>query len=182
MSHRPSSPDFYALLLLSLFFPDSVGNGNLFPQAISSDDIAQSSRWRGIGLMDRRMATSIYQPDIHIRLCPSSPRSNGSRRNFFHECALRAPYDAPRERIFLVYSPYVTLWPRKRERETDLNTLIPLISRVGSFKVSNGERFRLIKRRRLGSPDFAENLRSVASPLSIIRSISLDIYRGSNVS
>lgn len=87
-----------------------------------------------------------------------------------------------RERIFLVYSPYVMLWPRKRERETDLNTLIPLISRVGSFKVSNGERFRLIKRRRLGSPDFAENLRSVASPLSIIRSISLDIYRGSNVS
>lgn len=56
-----------------------------------------------------------------------------------------------------------------------MNTLIPLISRVGSFKVSNGERFRLIKRRRLGSPDFAENLRSVASPLSIIRSISLSI-------
>lgn len=69
--------------------------------------------------MDRRMATSIYQPDIHIRSCPSSPRSNGSRRNFFHECALRAPYDAriPRTNIPRLFALSNVMAEKQRERD-----------------------------------------------------------------
>lgn len=110
----------------------------------------------------RRFINPIY---IYARVPPLLDQMDRGVISFTNAHYVLRTMHVSRERIFLVYSPYVTLWPRKRERETDLNTLIPLISRVGSFKVSNGERFRLIKRRRLGSPDFAENLRRSCFPV-----------------
>lgn len=171
------------LRLLPLFFPTRSATEIYFhkryPAMISLDHLGGGgSAWWIDGWL-RRFINPIYT-------CPSSPRSNGSRRNFFRECARCTYTTRPRERIFLVYSRYV-MAKRKKNRFKYVNPF----NIDGRFKEfgRRGEirsfvrtmRFRFVEReKKTGSPELTEDFPLTIRCLPVI-DYPLDIGWGSNV-